>query len=203
MQPTSPIVAKWQYTPDEWRKFGAYEGRHYRKLIKQTKKFFYGAVVLVVIAFAAVPILGILGLAPWDRSMLVVVFLIILFGGGLIGLIAIIWAIQSSKLSTLDTDRGEVIVTLTGINTNGIWHNWNYDDVLGRRFHDARTMTIKEGNPDEMDLLEVRTIAYTVGGSPSSRDVITSCRVPIPAGKRFDADNIVALINDQKQRSIR
>ena len=78
-----------------------------------------------------------------------------------------------------------------------------YDDVLGRRFHDARTMTIKEGNPDEMDLLEVRTTAYTVGGSPSSRDVITSCRVPIPAGKRSDADNIVALINDQKQRSIR
>ena len=202
MKPTSPIVAQWQYTPDDWRKFGAYEGRHYRKLIEQTKKILYALIVLVVIALAVVPIFGLLGWAYWDSSMLVAVFLILFFGGGLIGLSAIVWSMQSSKLSSLNTDRGEVIVTLTGINTNGIWHNWNYNEVLGQRFLDARTMTIKEGMPDAMDLLEVRTVANTVGAN-SNRNVVTSCRVPIPAGKRLEADQIVEMINDQKRRTVR
>jgi hypothetical protein len=196
----SETIAQWHYTPDEWRKFGSYEGRHFQKMIRQTRAAFFVFLTLTTIALLAVPLFGVLRLAPWNRGMVGAIFLILLFGGGLIGIAAFVWMMQRSKLSTLMVDTAEVIITLTGISTSGIWHHWNYDTALGRRFHDARTMTVKQGKPDEMELLEVRTIANTPTGKVS-HEVISSCRIPIPAGKKREAEEIVARILAEKSRS--
>ena len=198
----SEIIAHWRYTPDEWRKFGLYEGRHFQKLIRQSRTVFFVFLTLTILALLAVPLFGLLGVAPWDRYMFGAVFVILLIGGGLLAVTAIVWMIQKSKLSTLTAETGEVTITLTGISTSGIWHRWNFDAGLGHRFHDARTMTINEGKPDENDLLEVRTIANTQGAG-SARDVISSCRVPIPAGKCSEAESILAAIVAEKKRSTR
>lgn len=148
------------------------------------------------------PLFGLLGRTPWDRTLVVAVFLTLLFGGGILGIVLVVAMMQKSKLSTLMAATGEVIITSTGISTSGIWHRWNFDDTLGRRFYDARTFTIKQGNPDEMEMLEVRTIAYTLtqGASPAS-EVITSCRVPIPTGKRPEPNKIVVYLSGQKTMS--
>lgn len=203
MLPGLPIhsepIAHWQYTPDEWRRFGLYEGRHFQKMIRQSKKALLVLLILTILALFVVPAFGFFGFVPWDRYMLTAVFVILIFGGGLMGIAVVVLMMQKSKLSTLTATTGEVIITLNGISTSGIWHYWNYEDSLGRRFHDTRTMTINEGKPDQFDLLEVRTIANTLSGKVA-RDVISSCRVPIPKGKRAEADSIVARIIAQKCR---
>ncbi len=195
-------IAQWSYTAEEWRKFSLYESRHFQKMGKQTKTVFVVFLTFTIIALILVPLFGVLGWAPWDRSMFVAVFLILLFGGGILGICMIVGLMQKSKLSTLMAATGEVVITSTGIGTSGIWHRWNYEDLLGRRFYDARTFTIKEGQPDAMEILEVRTIANTQGAG-SARDVISSCRVPIPAGKRPVADLIVSHLIEEKARSIK
>lgn len=206
-QPSTPaeILASWRYTPAEWRRFGNYEGRHWHKVIKQSKTWIVVIAVLTIIALAIVPLFGVLRIVPWDRYMIGAVFLILIFGGGFIGICVIVWLVQRSKLATLMADTGEVTITLAGINTSGTWHNWNYVDLLYNRFHDARTMTIAEGKPDQMELLEVRTIARTASGGTGTgiRDVISSCRVPIPHGRLSDADAIVARLLAEKERSLR
>lgn len=196
----SETIAHWRYTPEEWRRFDLYEGRHFQKMIRQSKTALVVLLILTIIALLGVPAFGLLGIVPWDRYMLTGVGVIVMAGGGLMGIVAIVWVMQKSKLSTLMADTGEVIITLTGISTSGIWHHWNFDDVLGRRFHDARTMTVRQGKPDEMTLLEVRTIANTISGR-SSRQVVASCRVPIPEGKRHEAETIVARILTEKALS--
>ncbi|HVF47677.1 MAG TPA: hypothetical protein VNA17_08945 [Pyrinomonadaceae bacterium] len=198
--PTShDILASWQYTPDEWRRFGEYEGRHYRKVIGQTKTFFIALVIMFIAVLAMVPVFGFLRIVPWDRYMLNAVFVIVLVGVGFMGLIFVIWMIQRSKLASLSSESGKVAITFTGININGIWNTWTYDTTLGQRFYDARTMTINENKPNEMELLEVRTIANTLSGKVA-RDVISSHRVPIPRGKRAEAETIVGKIISEKNR---
>lgn len=199
-QPDPESLARWQYTPEEWRRFGVYEGRHYYKIIGQTKTAMIVFLILTILFLTAVPVFGFLKIAPWDRGMIVAVFVILLFGGGLIGICFIVWMMQRSKLSTLTATTGEVLITLTGISTSGIWHRWNYGDVLGTRFHDARIMTIKKGTPDEMVLLEVRTIANTLGGRVA-HDVVSSCRVSVPTGKLHEAE--AALTNILERAALR
>src|SRR5688572_5203702 len=85
-EPTShDILASWQYTPEEWRRFGEYEGRHYRKVIGQTKTCFIVLVILFIAALAMVPAFGFLQIVPWDRYMLNAVFVIALVGVGFMG----------------------------------------------------------------------------------------------------------------------
>jgi hypothetical protein len=162
-------------------------------MIKQSKTASIVLLTLIIIALMIVPLFGILGIVPWDRYMLGAVVLILIFGGGLMAICVIVWLIQRSKLTALVASIGEVTVTPTGISTSGTWHNWNYGDWRYNRFHDARTMTIAEGKQDQMDLLEVRTIANTITGGTGlgARDVVTSCRVPIPAGMKDQAEELV------------
>lgn len=194
-------IAHWHYTPEEWRKFGAYEGRHYHKVIRQTRTAFFVFLALTLLALGAVPVFGWLKIVPWDRHMFTAVFVILGTGGFFLGIGAVVWFMQKSKLSTLTAATGEVIITLTGISTSGIWHYWNFEEALGHRFYDARAMTIGEGTPNQMELLEVRTIANTLSGKVA-RDVISSCRVPIPANRRAEAEGIVARIKSEKARSL-
>lgn len=189
----SETIANWRYTPEEWRRFGEYEGRHFHKLIRQSKKVLVVFAVLTIIALLCIPVFGLIGIVPWNSEMILAAILILIVGGGLMGITIVVWLMQRSKLATLMADSGEVIITLSGINTNGIWNYWNYDSSLGRRFHDARTMTLKKGKPDEMDILEVRTIATTVSGT-TNREVISSCRVPIPSGRRREAEDVLGKI---------
>ncbi len=204
MQPSTSaeVLANWRYTPEEWRRFGNYEGRHWRKLMKQSRTCIFVFLALTIIALAIIPIFGALRIVPWDRYMIGAAFLILIFGCGFVGICIIVWLIQRSKYSIFMAGNGEVTITLTGINTSGTWHNWNYGDWRYNRFHDARTMTISEGKPNQMELLEVRTVARTaVGGTGAGvRDVISSCRVPIPYGKRSDAERMVGLFSAQKER---
>jgi hypothetical protein len=195
----SEAIADWIYTTDEWRRFGSYEGRHFHKMLRQTRTAFFVVLVLTILSLLAVPLFGILAWAPWDRGMAAAVFLIMLFGGGLLGVAALVWMVQRSKLRTLEAATGGVIITLHGISTSGIWHRWNYHSSLGQRFYDARTMVVNKGKPDEMELLEVRTIANTQGPN-SAREVISSCRVPIPRGRSNEAIEIVRLIEQEKAR---
>ena len=149
---------------------------------------------VIVLALAAVAIFGFLRFAPWDRSMLAAVFLILVFGGLLLAVTAIVWLTQDSKVKSLLAETGEVIVAANCLSIGGKTSNWNYGE-LGRRYHDSRTMILFEGTPRQIQLLEVRTIADTlgtgVGPGPGSRDVITSHRAPIPAGKLYEAEQIV------------
>ncbi len=195
----SEAIVHWHYTPEEWRRFGTYEGRYFHKVLRDTKIYFFVFSALTVLAMAIVPLFGLLKIVSWDLDMLTAVFVIMATGGFLLGISAVVWLMQKSKLSTLTASTGDVVITLTGISTSGLWHHWNYDDRLGRRFHDARTMTINEGKPDQFDLLEVRTIANTLSGKVA-RDVISSCRVPIPAGKRPEAEMIVGRFGAEKAR---
>ena len=195
----SETIASWTYTPEEWRRFGSYEGRHFSKMLRQTRTAFLVLLALTVLSLMAVPVFGFLKWAPWDRGMLAAVFLIMFFGGGLMGVAALVWSIQRSKLKTLNAAMGEVVITLHGISTSGIWHRWNYDSSLGRRFHDARSITVNKGKPNEMELLEIRTIANTQGAN-AAREVISSCRVPIPGGRSDEAREIVRLVEQEKAR---
>lgn len=190
---SAEVLAHWRYTAEEWSRFGRYEGRHWLRVIKQSKTVFLVFLALTILALLAVPLFGIFGIAPWDQFMLGAVFLILIVGGGLMTICVMVWLVQRSKLSALTASNGDVIVTLTGICTSGSWHNWNYGDLRYNRFHDARRMTIAKGKPGQMELLEVRTIATTVTGGTGTgvRDVISSCRVPIPAGMERQAEEFV------------
>ncbi len=196
---SSEILAHWRYRPGEWKKFGAYESRHWQRVLKQSRTGFFVLLAFTFIALLLVPIFGLAGIVPWDRYMLMAVFLILLFGGAFMGIAVVVWMMQKSKLATLTADSGDVSISTTGISMSGASNDWNFGDLRGHRFYDARTMTIADGKPDQMELLEVRTIAYTVGHS--NRDVITSLRVPIPSGKRAEAERIVERLITEKKRA--
>ncbi|HEX6280335.1 MAG TPA: hypothetical protein VFZ49_10035 [Pyrinomonadaceae bacterium] len=185
------LLARWSYSAAEWRRFGEYEGRHYVKLIKQSTTVIKVFAILTIVSLAAVPLFGILGIERWSWSFLGAAFLILLFGGSFTLLAVCVRSIQRSRLASLMADSGEVIITDKSISVSGIFTDWNYGDLLGNQFHDARLMTIKKNTPDELDLLEVRTIANTAGGHAGvaiSRNVVKSCRVPIPKGKMREAE---------------
>lgn len=191
------VLAEWSYTPEEWARYSAYEGRHFIRLIRQTRTAFFAFAAVVVLGFVIVVIVWSMGQAS-VTGMLTAAGLILVFGGGFAGLCAIVWRVQKLKLDSLTTGRGTVVITPTGVNTNGVWHNWRYDNVVGTRFHDASIMTIAANTPDEMELLEIRMIAW-VSWKPSG-DVIGSCRVPIPAGQRKAADDVVRELTSRKDR---
>lgn len=188
------VLAYWKLSRAEWKKYGEYEGRHWLKLLRQTKIFFLAVVGLTILILAAVPTVGVLKIVPWDRYMLAAVFLTLLFGGGLLGVIGIVWLTQSSKLKSLLAETGEVIVASNFLTIGGNTYNWTYGE-LGHRYHDSRTMTLYAGTPLQLELLEVRTITNTlgagVGPGPSARDVVTSHRAPVPAGKMYEAEHII------------
>ena len=177
---SSEILAHWHHAPDEWREFVEYEkdfrsdeiGGFFQKIVP------YIAAIIIVMMIAALI----------SGTLAAIVFVFWLAAGFLTVVVGIHWLIRQNELSTLRSHAGEVQVTIYGVNTNGLWFDWEFE---GNR---SRFQSVKRLNTHtatgKLNLLEFKCLVkIKVRGTYQSFDKLW--RVPIPNGKEAEADILI------------
>lgn len=149
---------------------------------------------IIIVILIAVPVVTLLLVGPlwfgyelredvWGPAAAVAIF-----AGIFIAVGVIVWALERHKISQLSEHAGDVVLTLDGINTNGVWFGWNRGELGWRLRHIGRTF-ISVGPARSMEVLEFKCTRYD--SHSLSRRAVKSWHVPIPRGKESEADRII------------
>lgn len=177
---SSEILAHWHYAPDEWREFVEYEkdirGNEIGDFFRDN--IFYIAAVIAVLMIGA--------LMSGDLAAIVLIFLLV--AGFLAVVSAIHWLIRQNELSTLKARAGEVQITIYGINTNGLWFDWEFEG------NHSRFQSVKRLNSytatGKLNFLEFKCLVkIKVRGTYQTFD--KKWRVPVPRDKEHEADVVI------------
>lgn len=185
-QNSSEILAHWRYAPDEWRAFIEYEKKALRREIRQTLPafFLYAVVVISLIALVAAFVDG---LATGALVLLLIPFagLFLLFATGVHLLI------KRGEQAKFEATAGDVQITFYGVNTNGVWFGWDYEENPWRLQSVRRLKQSAAAVGVELEILEftcVGTIKHVKGGRQRAAK---KWRVPVPRGKEREADFVI------------
>ena len=163
------LVVRWTYGPEEWARYA--EAEHGRDKT--------GKIILFFIISGFALFFGILFLIFGGKAGLAVflsmVGLIVLIGG--VAFLSILLSYRANKTRT-----GEVFIARTGVYLNKTLHNWN---MFGSRLDSVQLLQ------EESCLLE---FAYSFPARHGRQR--TEVRVPVPAGKEVEAEQILAYFTE-------
>lgn len=184
--PQPRLLARWHFTNEQWREFLYYEklDSDSRNLVDLKAVLIGGLVIIFLIAF--------FGAAKGGLG----VFVFVIAAGSLfIGLCYLVhWLIRRGNERRLQTETGEVQITSSWANVNGVVFKWGWN----------RPQIYKDYiylGEEKMLLLQ-----FTCTGRIRVRGVTEQyerkCLVPVPPGKEAEADFVISEITkgyaDQK-----
>jgi hypothetical protein len=182
--PEAEVLARWRYTPDEWRVFTENE--------RGTHEFEVGDTItknlpLIVIGGAISVVMGVL--AGGLSGLIVVMVLVV---GFLVIVTAIHQLMRKVTQQRLEAENGEVWIMPDGVCTNGMWFGWAARDP-NWRLRIVRRKTIYSNAGNGLEILEFKCLgSVLIRGTRTTID--KEWRVPVPRGKESEADAIVTRI---------
>ncbi len=180
MQEDSEVLADWNYSPEEWRDYVEYE-----KDVRSSEipDFLKNAVYYVIAAAIVLMFIVLLS------GELAAVFLILLFVPGVLAFaVGIHWLIRTGEVSTMASHAGRVQIFTNGVDTNGLWFDWEFEGNRARFLSATRTTSYT--STAKLNLLEFKCVVkIRVRGTDQTFD--KKWRVPIPNGKETEADVVI------------
>ena len=174
-------LAHWRYTPDEWRAFTGHERDVHRFELSDLLTKHLHLIVIIAVVF----VVG--GGAAGGVGGAVIVAVM----GGVFFLLVTLFhkAMRMYAQSSLEARPGEVYITHNGVWTNGMWFGWGARDPAWR-LRVVRRETVPVETGATMDVLEFKCVG-TVPLRGGKVPIDKGWRVPVPAGKKAEADAIV------------
>lgn len=186
LQPTAlpEALARWHYTPDEWRDFTENE-REPKGFVSSDALTTY---FCFIIAAAAVTVIvgAILG-GVRGAGIAVMIAVVLCSPFLLIG--AIRKFLRSSARQGLEARVGEVWITHDGVCTNGMWFGWGAREPAWR-LRVVRRQAVSTTAGKTIEVLEFKCVGK-VRLRGSDIPVDKKWRVPVPAGKEAEADAVI------------
>lgn len=180
MSSDTKFLAEWHYTPEKWREYVEYEkGIRSNEIPEFLKNAPYYAIATIII-------LGIIALLSFE---LAAGFLVLLIVPALLALaVGIHWLIKKGEVSAMTSQAGRVQIFTNGVNTNGLWFDWEFDGNRSRFVSATRSTTYTATGT--LNLLEFKClVVIVVKGSKNKFE--KKWRVPIPNGKEYEADILI------------
>ncbi len=190
------ILARWRYEPELWRDFVRYESGIYRKSVKSAKLFIIGTIICAVVLITLFSVIPFLVTRKFDSSIWGPAF-----GIGFIAAIClvvgfIILRMRKEKIERLGTNTGEALITIDGLNINGVNFNWNYGESSGWQFLGAERKSVSVDPLKKIEILELKFITFIPSKNTPQRDE-AEWRVPVQIGHEAEADRVIARLRSE------
>ncbi len=200
---SSDTLAHWHFTENEWQDFVNYELKEKIKNYRSLRNGFIGiiaAAAIIMILLILIPFLMLKKYETiWRGDVWGPVIVVAIIAGFLLLIIGIYILILKNKITRLKSLSGDVLITLNGVCINGAWFSWKFGKI-GWRFYGARRKTITSEKAGKLEILEFKMTAVNRMNESNIRGKIASERVPIPKGKESEADQIIELLETEKNR---
>ncbi len=184
------ILANWKYEPDLWRDFLEHESGIYKGSVRAAKHFFFGVLIFTIIVVFLIVSITLLITKKWNFEMLSPAITVGVLGWVFIVIGGIFWLWRRDRFNRLQERAGEVVISLDGINANGVGFNWGFGE-FGVRFEKVERKTISAVSGKTFEILEFFTVNHTTSFDGRTRENFET-RIPIPFGKESEAERVIS-----------
>jgi hypothetical protein len=192
---SSEILAHWYYEDDLWRDFLEYDSTIYKGSVRAAKHFFFGFLILTVVVVFLIVSITLLVTKEWNFDLLGPAIAFGFLGWIFIITGGIFWLYRRDRMNRLQSRTGEVIISLEGIDANGVEFNWGFG-AFDARFDKVERKTVSAVSGKSFEILEFFTVHHTTNSDGRWRENF-EMRLPIPFGKEAEAERVVSRLRAQ------
>ena len=184
------ILAHWDYESDLWRDFLEYESTIYKASVRAAKHLFFGILILTLVVMFLIVSITLLVTKEWSLEMLSPALAVGILGWIFIVIAGILWLWRRDRFNRLQARTGEVVISLNGINANGVDFNWGFGD-FGVRFDKVERKNVSVRSGKNIEILEFYTVHHHHSYKARTRENF-EMRVPIPFGKESEVERVIS-----------
>lgn len=183
------VLAIWNYQPDLWRDFIKYESGIYKGSVRKAKHLFFAALIVTFGTPIQTAIVTFLVMDNWNYKVLNPALGFAFVGWIFVVLTGILWLYRRNRFNRLQARTGEVVISLNGINANGVDFNWDFL-AFGVRFNKVERKDVSIELGKKIGILEFHTVNYA--NVRHYKWEYFEMRVPIPFGKESEAERVIS-----------